>query len=67
MLVQILSEKNLFEQVCCSPGSIILKSLNYRQNSTKQKLSQIQNKQCQCNVICTDFDHAPAWWNTATF
>ena len=51
----------------CSPGSIILKSLNYRQYSTKQKLVPIRNKSRQSNVICADFNHGHVWWNTATF
>ena len=56
-----------FEQVYFSPRSISLESLNYRQYSTNQKLAQIQNKRRLSNVICADFNYAPAWWSTATF
>ena len=56
-----------FEQIYISPKSISLKSLNYIQYSTNQKLAQIQNKRRQSNIICADFNYARAWWSTATF
>ena len=56
-----------FEQMPCLLGSIILKSLKYRQYSTKQKLAQIRNICGQRNVICDQFHNGMVWWSTATF
>ena len=71
MVSNVRSTKIVFwtdlEQMYCSPGSIIIKPLNYRQYLTKQKLAQIQNKGRQNNIICAVFNRAPPWWSTATF
>ena len=65
ILVQIQTKKNViqtsffqpnFEQMPGSPGSIILKSLNYRQYSAKENLLKFRNVKETSSVMTSTVD-----------